>query len=54
MYACTGFYCRIAGFDTEHLGTAVWKGGETEALSRLDRHLERKVITVNLRTNVPF
>lgn len=30
------------GFDTDGLRPAVWKGGETEALSRLDRHLERK------------
>nr|AFV96168.1 cryptochrome 2 [Talitrus saltator] len=30
------------GFETEHLPPAVWKGGETEALSRLKHHLERK------------
>lgn len=30
------------GFDTENLEGAIWKGGETEALTRLDRHLERK------------
>lgn len=30
------------GFDTEGLLPAVWVGGETEALSRLERHLERK------------
>ena len=30
------------GFDCENLKTAVWIGGETEALSRLERHLERK------------
>ena len=35
----------VQGFDTEGLGTAVWKGGETEALTRLTRHLERKVKT---------
>lgn len=31
------------GFETEGLSTAVWPGGETEALTRLERHLERKV-----------
>lgn len=31
------------GFDTEGLSSAVWPGGETEALTRLERHLERKV-----------
>jgi len=30
------------GFDTDGLMPAVWKGGETEALTRLERHLERK------------
>ncbi|XP_058502149.1 cryptochrome-1b [Solea solea] len=30
------------GFETEGLSTAVWLGGETEALMRLERHLERK------------
>ncbi|XP_076331466.1 cryptochrome-1-like isoform X1 [Tachypleus tridentatus] len=30
------------GFDTETLKPAVWQGGETEALTRLERHLERK------------
>ncbi|XP_064599756.1 cryptochrome-1-like [Liolophura sinensis] len=30
------------GFDMDNLGPSVWRGGETEALSRLDRHLERK------------
>lgn len=34
------------GFDTEGLPTAVWPGGETEALTRIERHLERKVCTV--------
>lgn len=33
----------LAGFDTEGLSSAVWPGGETEALTRLERHLERKV-----------
>ncbi|XP_072910132.1 cryptochrome-1-like [Hemitrygon akajei] len=30
------------GFDTEGLNPAVWPGGETEALTRLEKHLERK------------
>ena len=30
------------GFDTDGLMPAVWKGGETEAMTRLERHLERK------------
>ncbi|XP_076271062.1 cryptochrome-1-like isoform X3 [Rhynchophorus ferrugineus] len=30
------------GFDTEGLSPPVWQGGETEALARLERHLERK------------
>ncbi|GCB78303.1 hypothetical protein scyTo_0020661, partial [Scyliorhinus torazame] len=30
------------GFDTEGLPSAVWPSGETEALTRLERHLERK------------
>lgn len=30
------------GFDTEGLKPAIWQGGETEALIRLERHLERK------------
>uniref|UniRef100_A0A224XLC4 Putative deoxyribodipyrimidine photolyase/cryptochrome n=1 Tax=Panstrongylus lignarius TaxID=156445 RepID=A0A224XLC4_9HEMI len=30
------------GFDTDGLGPGVWQGGESEALSRLERHLERK------------
>ncbi|KOB73084.1 Cryptochrome 2, partial [Operophtera brumata] len=30
------------GFDTEHLQAPVWIGGESEALARLERHLERK------------
>ncbi|KAG9335192.1 hypothetical protein JZ751_005541 [Albula glossodonta] len=35
------------GFDTEGLSTAVWPGGETEALTRLERHLERKAWVAN-------
>ena len=31
------------GLDVSQLSTEVWHGGETEALVRLDRHLERKV-----------
>ncbi|XP_028129721.2 cryptochrome-1-like [Diabrotica virgifera virgifera] len=30
------------GFDTEGLNPPVWQGGESESLSRLERHLERK------------
>lgn len=30
------------GFDTDGLKPPVWIGGETEALARLERHLERK------------
>jgi cryptochrome len=30
------------GFDTDHVPPPKWPGGETEALNRLDRHLERK------------
>ncbi|XP_031635667.1 cryptochrome-1-like [Contarinia nasturtii] len=29
-------------FDTENLKPPVWQGGETEALQRMERHLERK------------
>uniref|UniRef100_A0A665V7Q8 Cryptochrome-1 n=1 Tax=Echeneis naucrates TaxID=173247 RepID=A0A665V7Q8_ECHNA len=36
-----------AGFDTEGLSSAVWPGGETEALTRLERHLERKAWVAN-------
>ncbi|XP_039604536.1 cryptochrome-1-like [Polypterus senegalus] len=35
------------GFDTEGLGSAVWPGGETEALTRIERHLERKAWVAN-------
>ena len=38
------FSCVHVGFDTHSLPkTAVWPGGETEGLYRLDRHMERKV-----------
>lgn len=30
------------GFETDNLQPPVWIGGETEALIRLERHLERK------------
>uniref|UniRef100_UPI00398F7454 cryptochrome-2-like isoform X2 n=1 Tax=Pristiophorus japonicus TaxID=55135 RepID=UPI00398F7454 len=35
------------GFDTSELGPAVWQGGETEALARLCKHLERKASVAN-------
>ncbi|XP_044536012.1 cryptochrome-2 [Gracilinanus agilis] len=35
------------GFPTDGLGPAVWQGGETEALARLDKHLERKAWVAN-------
>ncbi|KAF3860806.1 hypothetical protein F7725_001061 [Dissostichus mawsoni] len=35
------------GFDTEGLLTGVWPGGETEALTRIERHLERKAWVAN-------
>ncbi|XP_069385175.1 cryptochrome-1b [Paralichthys olivaceus] len=35
------------GFETEGLTAAVWQGGETEALMRLERHLERKAWVAN-------
>ncbi|KAG7496369.1 cryptochrome-1-like isoform X1 [Solea senegalensis] len=35
------------GFDTEGLASAVWPGGESEALTRLERHLERKAWVAN-------
>ncbi|KAF6723265.1 Cryptochrome-1 [Oryzias melastigma] len=38
---------RHARFETEGLPTAVWPGGETEALLRLERHLERKAWVAN-------
>lgn len=36
-------YLLISGFEIEGLPSAVWPGGETEALTRIERHLERKV-----------
>lgn len=35
------------GFDTENIPVKVWVGGETEALQRLNRHLERKAWVAN-------
>ncbi|XP_041084880.1 cryptochrome-1-like [Polyodon spathula] len=35
------------GFDTEGVASAVWPGGETEALARIERHLERKAWVAN-------
>uniref|UniRef100_A0AAY4BMH4 Cryptochrome-1 n=1 Tax=Denticeps clupeoides TaxID=299321 RepID=A0AAY4BMH4_9TELE len=35
------------GFEVDTLTTAVWPGGETEALTRLERHLERKAWVAN-------
>ncbi|CAJ1057134.1 hypothetical protein INR49_030121 [Xyrichtys novacula] len=35
------------GFETEGLGSAVWQGGETEALKRLEQHLEKKAWVAN-------
>ncbi len=32
----------LSGFETDHMKAPAWIGGETEALLRLDRHLERK------------
>lgn len=32
----------MSGFETEGLKPPVWVGGEQEALTRLERHLERK------------
>lgn len=37
-------FLHIIGFDTEGLGPTIFRGGETEALARLERHLERKVL----------
>lgn len=31
------------GFRTEGLAPAVWRGGESEALDRLNKHLDKKV-----------
>lgn len=42
----------FSGFDTEGLPSAVWPGGETEALTRIERHLERKVSTATSCFNV--
>ena len=52
----TVFTVWFTGFDIEGLPTAVWPGGETEALTRIERHLERKVSTApapQLRSIIP-
>ncbi|XP_071346620.1 cryptochrome-2 isoform X2 [Trachinotus anak] len=36
------------GFRTEGLPPAVWRGGESEALDRLNKHLDKKVWVANL------
>nr|BAL72539.1 cryptochrome3 [Siganus guttatus] len=36
------------GFRTEGLPAAVWRGGESEALDRLNKHLDKKVWVANL------
>ena len=36
------FVCVYTGFETDKLKPTVWSGGESEALARLERHLERK------------
>ncbi|KAM9854173.1 cryptochrome-2 [Aulostomus maculatus] len=36
------------GFRTEGLPPAVWKGGESEALDRLNKHLDKKVWVANI------
>lgn len=36
------FFKKQKGFDFEKLKPPVWVGGESEALARLERHLERK------------
>ncbi len=41
-HPCCNLLLVLTGFDTDGLMTAVWRGGETEALTRLERHLERK------------
>lgn len=43
LWSCDLPLLFLVGFPTEGLGPAVWQGGETEALARLDKHLERKV-----------
>lgn len=42
IYIETNIVDRVEGFETENLMSPVWIGGETEALTRLERHLERK------------
>jgi cryptochrome len=40
----------LTGFEIEGLGPAVFLGGEAEALTRLERHLERKVGITNRKS----
>uniref|UniRef100_A0A2K6RYT2 Cryptochrome-1 n=1 Tax=Saimiri boliviensis boliviensis TaxID=39432 RepID=A0A2K6RYT2_SAIBB len=42
------------GFDTDGLSSAVWPGGETEALTHLERHLERKAWVVKKSSSLPL
>ena len=39
------------GLDTSNSSVVVWHGGESEALIRLDRYLERKVISVSFMSH---
>jgi cryptochrome len=36
------YYYLYSGFETAGLKPSMWPGGETEALARLERHLERR------------
>lgn len=36
----------VPGFDTEGLAPAVWPGGESEALTRIEKHLGPDLSTV--------
>lgn len=38
----SNIFLPIEGFEVDGLKPAVWVGGETEALARLEHHLERK------------
>lgn len=42
LQASRVFMIILLGFDTKNLLSPVWIGGESEALARLERHLERK------------
>ena len=43
LVQCDILHVLFAGFKPEEFVNVLWPGGETEALARLDRHLERKV-----------